>query len=110
MLIAYCFLISTAKVQAFDLFRTPTPTLSLNHEINSTLHLLFRQQLSLEVSLLLMTILLEWCKSLLLERNLFLFELQNDFIFKELLADPTHKRSDGMPLVPSSASRLTLKE
>ena len=83
MLTAYCFLISTAKGLPWRLFTTPTRIYLLTHEISSTLHLLSRQHLSLVFPYYWRS-LLSSCKRPSLKRNLFLFGLQNNSVFKEL--------------------------
>ena len=83
MLTAYCFLISTAKGLPWRLFTTPTRIYLLTLEISSTLHLLSRQHLSLVFPYYWRS-LLSSCKRPSLKRNLFLFGLQNNSVFKEL--------------------------
>ena len=100
MLVTYCFLISTAKVQPFSLFKTLTLTLLIKPR-NQYYFMLVIPTATLPRASALMTTLLRWRKSPLLGRNLSLFELQIILFSKNFSADPTHKRSDGEPLFPS---------
>ena len=90
MPVAYCFLISTAKV---------LPSVCLRRQLAHNIEPRNQQHLTLAISTTpfprcsqLLTNLLSSCKRVLLERNLFFFELQIIF-FQRTNVDPTHTNS-----------------
>ena len=78
----YCFLISTAKSLPWFVCDANSH-ITLTHEISNALYLLIRQHLSLVFPYYWRS-LLSSCKRPSLKRNLFLFGLQNNSVFKEL--------------------------